>query len=195
MQRTEYDPLGPDLAWRLRAEIDRLLPPDTPPWFQPTPRASNYRWQAITGGFALVILGALALSAVFVTGSTNPGVWTHRAGDATKSTVSEPEASPGPDTSASPSRDPALAPPGAQPLYSSPPPASSAPQASGTPAPSAQPKRGKSAGTTGTPEPGESPEQGEAPEPTSPPRLGQQSGKRDGAVRSSAPGAGPKTKS
>jgi hypothetical protein len=167
MQRTEYGPVGPDLLWRLREEIDRLLPPETPPWVEPASNSRNRRWQPIAVGLALVIIGILSLGAAFLTDSGNPGVWTERAGEAIQAAVRVPQASPSPATSASPSQSPPQAATGALPPSGSPTQASAAPPASGSPTPSAPSARGKSPHPTASPQPSPTPEPSESPE-TSP---------------------------
>src|SRR5919197_784952 len=89
MQLTDTGVLDPHLVQRLRLEIGRLVPPATPLWQEPAARR-RLRWQPMTAGVALVLIGLFALSGIFLTGSSNPDVWVRSAQDAVRSTVTAP---------------------------------------------------------------------------------------------------------
>jgi hypothetical protein len=67
--------LSPDLVQRLRAEIDGLVPPTIPAWHPADPRTSHLGRQERIVGLALVMLGALGISAIVMTGSASPVDW------------------------------------------------------------------------------------------------------------------------
>lgn len=92
----ERETLGPGFERRLKAALDRFVPP--------SPRLSSARYRSAMPGRpgrpwrlapALIGIGAagMALTAVAATGSPNPVIWTQRAGSVIQS-VSHPVASP-----------------------------------------------------------------------------------------------------
>ncbi|MEA2628921.1 MAG: hypothetical protein QOJ10_1381 [Chloroflexota bacterium] len=92
----ERNTLGPGFERRLKAALDRVTPPS------PLLSSARYRsgaamlprraWRLVPVLLAVTAAGA-ALTATAATGSTNPVVWTERAGSAIES-VSEPAAGP-----------------------------------------------------------------------------------------------------
>lgn len=88
MSNTDPGGLGPGLKARLRAELDRIRPPATPPRYL----ASGWSlraWRLTPVALALAFTGILALTAVAATGSPNPVVWSQRV-----QTVINPPPSP-----------------------------------------------------------------------------------------------------
>src|SRR4030088_474963 len=78
MRMTTRDAVNPVFEWRLRAALDRVTPPWSPPRYQ-TARALARPWRlapVVVAGAATVLL---ALTATAATGSPNPVVWTQRA--------------------------------------------------------------------------------------------------------------------
>lgn len=145
MSKTEGDPLGPAFAWRLRAALDRVVPPHAPPRYQ---SAANARapMRFAPAALAAAVAGIVALAAFATTGSANPVVWTQRVTSTIESTGLVPAAQPSPEASPSPEtespRPPAAAPPAHTPEH----------EASPRPEPSEAPERSPS------PEPHESSE-------------------------------------
>lgn len=92
----EHNTLGPGFERRLKAALDKVTPPS------PLLSSARYRsgtgmlprraWRLVPVLVAVVAAGA-ALTAAAATGSTNPMVWTERAGSAIES-VSKPVLSP-----------------------------------------------------------------------------------------------------
>jgi hypothetical protein len=92
----ERNTLGPGFEKRLKAALDRVTPPS------PLLSSARYRsgaaklprraWRLVAVLVAVTATGA-ALTAAAATGSTNPVVWTERAGSAIES-VSKPVAGP-----------------------------------------------------------------------------------------------------
>ena len=76
MPKTDRDPLGPELGWRLRSELDRVQPRfSTPSYLNPT---RVRPWRLAPAALALALTGILGLTAYAATGSANPAVWTER---------------------------------------------------------------------------------------------------------------------
>jgi hypothetical protein len=98
----ERDQLGPGFEWRLKAVLDRVVPP---------PRLSSPRYQSASVSFrrhalapallAIAMSGLLALSATAATGSPNPAVWEQKAATTIHS-VSHAQSSPATDQKPSP---------------------------------------------------------------------------------------------
>jgi hypothetical protein len=92
----EHNSLGPGFERRLKAALDKVTPPS------PLLSSARYRsggavlprraWRLVPVLVAVTAAGA-ALTAAAATGSTNPVVWTERAGSAIES-VSKPVANP-----------------------------------------------------------------------------------------------------
>jgi cell division septation protein DedD len=138
MPRTDQDPIGEGFKWRLRAELNRVVPRySSPRYASPTARHLLGAWRIAPVGLSAGVVGILALTAYAATGSPNPVVWTERIVTTVQPNVTT-EASPSPAPSPPPS-EPAEAPPAAAP-----------------PAHDAEP----------TPEPSERPESSPQPEPS-----------------------------
>jgi hypothetical protein len=96
MKIADRDPLGPDFDLRLRAALDRIVPPT------PYPSGARYKLMAIalnrrTLGFASLLAAASAagivlLSGFAATGSPNPVVWSQRAASTIQSVSHIPDA-------------------------------------------------------------------------------------------------------
>lgn len=109
MPKTEADPLGFQLKWRLRAELDRVRPRYSPPRYLSPVRNSVAVWRIAPAALATAIVGMLGLTAFAATGSPNPVVWTQQI-----VTRLEPTAAPVPNDetqSPTPSSQPAPAAP------------------------------------------------------------------------------------
>lgn len=131
MPKTDDAWPGRELAPRLRAELDRVLPPNSPPrYLGARPRVAA--WRLAPAMLAVAFAGMLALAAWAATGTPNPSVWTQRV-----ETVINPP-SPSPATSPSPPQSQAAPP--AAPIHPA------------TARPSDEPE------TSASPEPRESPE-------------------------------------
>ena len=76
MPRTDSDPFGDGLKWRLRAELNRVQPPYSSPRYLSTARHSVAVWRVAPAALAAAIVGMLGLTAYAATGSPNPVVWT-----------------------------------------------------------------------------------------------------------------------
>ena len=130
MPRTERDPLGPGLVWRLRSELDRVQPRWSQPRYLNPTRVGV--WRIAPAVMAVAVGGILFLTAFAATGTANPAVWTERV-----VTVIHP---------APPSATPEITPSPAQPQ--------AAPPIQPKPEPSDRPE------PTSSPQPIESPEPG-----------------------------------
>ncbi len=140
------DQLGPSFDKRLRAELDRFMPP--------TPRPESARFSLAPAGYrrlarlkpALAVAAAVAVlmvAASAASGSPNPGVWTQRAVTTVESVTQSTPPSPTPE------------PPKPSPVQ----PAQTAPVANPSPSESAEPAHESPEPTETTrPEPSESPE-------------------------------------
>jgi hypothetical protein len=92
MSKTDPDGLHPTLIARLRAELDRVRPPDAEPRYL-TSRAPIGAWRLAPVMLAIAFTGILALTAFAATGSPNPAVWTNRV----ETVMSPPSPSPSPE--------------------------------------------------------------------------------------------------
>ncbi len=148
MPKTDPDPLGPNFAWRLRAELDRVQPRfSSARYLSPGAGGRVGSWRFAPAALAIGLAGIVGLTAYAATGSTNPAVWTERA----KSVIQAAPPSPTPESTPGPAR-PQVAPPAA--------PARQSPaEPSERPEPTEQPE------PSGSPEPRESPEPSQSPEP------------------------------
>jgi hypothetical protein len=107
MKIADRDPLGPDFDLRLRAALDRIVPPT------PYPSGARYKLMAIslnrrTLGLASLLAAACAagvvlLSGFAATGSPNPVVWSQRAAATIRSVGHIPEATKAEPAQTSPS--------------------------------------------------------------------------------------------
>ncbi len=68
------DPLDPELASRLRAELDRVQPRYTAPRYQAAP-SRPLTWRFAPAALVASVISMLALSAYAATGSPNPADW------------------------------------------------------------------------------------------------------------------------
>jgi outer membrane biosynthesis protein TonB len=94
----EKDELGPGFEKRLKAALDRVVPPSpllstaryrsAPAWLP------SRRWRLAPALAIAVGAAGVALTAVAATGSPNPVIWTERAGFAIESVSHIPGASP-----------------------------------------------------------------------------------------------------
>jgi hypothetical protein len=104
---SKLDPLGQDLARRLCAEIDHLLPPTTPAWVPPAP--DRNRWRAgIDASAPVGVLFVTLLGLSLLTGTTSPPDSAHQTrdsfNDSINSSSTQPVVSnPSPQASQSPS--------------------------------------------------------------------------------------------
>src|SRR5579859_7103599 len=96
MSKTEGDPLGPAFTWRLRAALDRVVPPPAPPRYQSAASASTGPLRFAPAALAVAVAGFVALTAFATTGSANPVVWTERATSTIESVGHPPDVAPGP---------------------------------------------------------------------------------------------------
>lgn len=90
--------VNPIFEWRLRATLDRVRPPWSPPRYQ-TALAVARPWRlapVLLAGAATVLL---ALTATAATGSPNPVVWTQRATTTIESVGHAPDVAPSPESS------------------------------------------------------------------------------------------------
>ncbi|HET7419950.1 MAG TPA: hypothetical protein VFL27_06180 [Candidatus Dormibacteraeota bacterium] len=78
MPRTDTDPLGDGLKWRLRAELNRVQPPYSSPRYLVSARHRVAVWRVAPAALAAAIVGMLGLTAYAATGSPNPVVWTQQ---------------------------------------------------------------------------------------------------------------------
>ena len=95
------DPGGLDsrLKARLRAELDRIRPPDTPPRYLSS--GWSFRtWRLAPVALGVAFTGILALSAVAATGSPNPVVWSQRV----QTVINPPSPSPTNEESPAPAQ-------------------------------------------------------------------------------------------
>ena len=92
MSKTDPDRLHPTLIARLRAELDRVRPPDAEPRYL-TSRAPIGAWRLAPVMLAIAFTGILALTAFAATGSPNPAVWTNRV----ETVISPPSPRPSPE--------------------------------------------------------------------------------------------------
>lgn len=110
MPMTRRYAVNPIFEWRLRAALERVTPPWSPPRYQ-TGLAVARPWRlapVLLAGAATVLL---ALTATAATGSPNPVVWTQRATTTIESVGHAPEASPSPEPSHEAPRSTSAAPP------------------------------------------------------------------------------------
>jgi hypothetical protein len=92
MSKTDPGGLHPTLIARLRAELNRVRPPDAEPRYL-TSSAPVGGWRLAPVMLAIAFTGILALTAFAATGSPNPAVWTNRV----ETIISPPSPSPSPE--------------------------------------------------------------------------------------------------
>jgi hypothetical protein len=122
MPKTERDPAGPLFAWRLRAALDRVVPPGAPPRYQSLSTARGPSQRFAPAVLLLAVTGVLALAAFAATGSANPVIWGKQATSVIQAVRTVPAAPPAeagplsPAPAAPPRKAPqaALAPPPAE---------------------------------------------------------------------------------
>jgi hypothetical protein len=130
MSRTDRDPLGEGFTWRLRAELNRVVPRYSfPRYGSPAARHLPGTWRIAPVGLSAGVIGIVALTAYAATGSPNPVVWTERI----VTTVQ-------PNVTTEPGPSPAPSPPSTQRAVAPPPPAPPTHQAQ--PTPHAEPSEG-----------------------------------------------------
>ena len=95
MPRIDPDGLHPTLIARLRAELNRVRPPQNQPRYL-SAGAPTHPWRLAPIALAIAFTGILALTAFAATGSPNPAVWTNRV-----ETVINPP-SPSPESESTP---------------------------------------------------------------------------------------------
>lgn len=79
MPRTDQDPLGEGFKWRLRAELNRVVPRyPSPRYLSPAARHRLGPRRIAPVGLSAGVIGIVALTAYAATGSPNPVVWTER---------------------------------------------------------------------------------------------------------------------
>jgi hypothetical protein len=164
MSKTERDPLGPAFSWRLRAALDRVVPPQVPPRYQSAKHAPA-PLRFAPAALAAAVAGIVALAAFATTGSANPVVWTQRVTSTIGSAGHAPSAVPSPEESPTPQTEsphpPAAAPPAHTPEHEASPHPSEAPERSSSPAPRESPA--PSDDHFGTPSPTSSPSPSPSP--------------------------------
>lgn len=89
MPRIDPDGLHPTLIARLRAELNRVRPPQNQPRYLSV-GAPTHAWRLAPIALAIACTGILALTAFAATGSPNPAVWTNRV----ETVISPPSPSP-----------------------------------------------------------------------------------------------------
>jgi hypothetical protein len=171
MSKTEGDPLGPTFTWRLRAALDRVVPPQTPPRYLSAANASAAPLRFAPAALAAAVAGIVALAAFATTGSANPVVWTQRVTSTIGSAGHAPAAVPSPEVSPSPRNEsphpPAAAPPAHTPEHeaSPQPEPSETPERSPSPEPHQSPEPSDDHSGTASPSPSPSPSPGPSPSP------------------------------
>jgi hypothetical protein len=107
MQITERSTLSRPFERRLRAALDRIVPPT--PHFAGAryrsmilPGRSGRIWRLAPALVGIGAIGIMATSATVATGSTNPAVWTQRAASTIKSVSHIAQSKPGPVQSPKP---------------------------------------------------------------------------------------------
>ena len=107
MQITERSTLGRPFERRLRAALDRIVPPT--PHFAGAryrsmilPGRSGRIWRLAPALVGIAAIGIMATSATVATGSTNPAVWTQKAESTIKSVRHIAQSKPGPVQSPKP---------------------------------------------------------------------------------------------
>lgn len=109
MQITERGKFGPAFDRRLRAALDRVVPP-TPHLAGARYRAtmqpirSGRIWRLAPALVGIGAIGVMATNATVATGSTNPAVWTQRAASTIKSVSHIAQSRPGPGPKPKPSQ-------------------------------------------------------------------------------------------
>jgi hypothetical protein len=93
MSKTDPDELDPLLEARLRAELNRVRPPDGEPRYL-TSATPIRAWRLAPVMLAIAFTGILALTAFAATGSPNPAVWTNRV----ETVINPPAPSPSPES-------------------------------------------------------------------------------------------------
>jgi hypothetical protein len=112
MSRIDDDPLGPGFRWRLRAALDPVKPPFSPPRY-PTAGHRPIAWRVAPAMLAVAAIFALSVTAFAATGSPNPAIWTQRAVSAIDSAAHAPQTFPAAQPTPEPSDEPAKAAPAA----------------------------------------------------------------------------------
>lgn len=78
MPSAEQNPLGAGFEWRLRAALNRVVPPGSPPRYQSVSSpARPLRLAPLV--LAVALTGILSVTASAASGSPNPVVWTQKA--------------------------------------------------------------------------------------------------------------------
>ncbi len=106
MPKTD-NPVGPGFELRLRAALDRVQPPHSPPRYRSVTGLGGLRtaaWRAAP--LAVVAVIGLLLTAYAATGSPNPVIWTQNAASAINSITHGPEASPTAEPPSAPVQEP-----------------------------------------------------------------------------------------
>lgn len=112
MSKIDDDPLGPGFRWRLRAALDPVKPPFSPPRYQ-TVRHRPIAWRVAPAMLAVAAIFGLSVTAFAATGSPNPAIWTQRAVSAIDSAAHAPQTTPAAQSASEPSDEPTKAAPAA----------------------------------------------------------------------------------
>ncbi|HEY1420973.1 MAG TPA: hypothetical protein VGG90_09730 [Candidatus Dormibacteraeota bacterium] len=167
---SDRDPVGVLFAWRLRAALDRVVPPVAAPRYQSLATAPRPSLRFAPATLLLAVTGVLALAAFAATGSANPMIWGKQATSVIHAVRTVPAAPPA-DAGPSVSPAPAAAPPRKAP-QAAPAPPSAEHRASPWPEPSERPERSPSPAPRESPPPdggtygGRSPSPSPSPSPT-----------------------------
>ena len=165
----EHEMLGPGFERRLKAALDRVVPPS------PLLASARYRSAAASRARrpwrfapALVGIGAagMVITAAAATGSPNPAVWKERAGSVIQSVAHFPVASPKAHPSPKPAPSHAVS-QGTGPTHPTPSSGHQPPSQGPEPTDRAEPSpRPEPTPSDGRPEPSPTPEPTNTPEPT-----------------------------
>jgi hypothetical protein len=99
--------LGPGFAWRLRAVLDRVQPPENAPRYMSVTPGGTLRTVFVRAIPAVAVgVAGLLLTAYAATGSPNPMIWTQNAASAITSITHQPEPSPVAEPSSAPVQAP-----------------------------------------------------------------------------------------
>jgi hypothetical protein len=95
MPRTDSDLFGDRLEQRLRAELNRIEPPQSSPRYLSSTHHRVATWRIAPAALAVAVAGVLGLTAYAATGSPNPAVWTEHVMNR-NGTNTPPASTPGP---------------------------------------------------------------------------------------------------
>jgi eukaryotic-like serine/threonine-protein kinase len=133
------DPFGAELQARLRRNLDEVKPPYSSPRYL-SASARPLAWRLAPAALAVSLVGMLAVSAFFATGSANPAVWGEKVVTIIESSSTTPSPQPSPTTDG----QPPVAGPSHEPEHESPEPSDAAdptePEEHESPQPSPSPE-------------------------------------------------------